>query len=301
MVQESTAPYGSPVPSLNQSTPFGSASVPGQFPSLPVQATSSSSSLYNFLIAGQAIPYDPPFDPFPLWYIARPMHLHVIPRAMRLPQSRGAWLTLLLAGWWRPEPTWIDRFGRALGAAWLAVSLVYHGISFFCSIGCSHEREAAASPDQPGSTRGSHLRRGDGNTLKDLACSLGSTASDARSASVMMPTSFLSRSSTKRAESVSTASSGPQPRLPGLQSNRQPPRSSRRERRSWRVAAFRDGPQCDITVGHHADHALVLDDRQGPDAKCSHFFAALCNVSSGPIDSTSRVMTSLINMMPGSS
>jgi hypothetical protein len=36
----------------------------------------------------------------------------------------GAWLALAAPGRWRPEPTWIDRLGRALGLTWIAVSLV---------------------------------------------------------------------------------------------------------------------------------------------------------------------------------
>ena len=33
----------------------------------------------------------------------------------------GAWLIMVLGGWWRPEPSAIDRLGRALGVAWIAV------------------------------------------------------------------------------------------------------------------------------------------------------------------------------------
>ncbi len=32
----------------------------------------------------------------------------------------GAWLGLWLAGLWAPEPSWIDRAGRALGLFWIA-------------------------------------------------------------------------------------------------------------------------------------------------------------------------------------
>jgi len=38
----------------------------------------------------------------------------------------GAWLILMLAGWWRPEPSWIDRLGRVLGLFWVVPYLVYH-------------------------------------------------------------------------------------------------------------------------------------------------------------------------------
>jgi hypothetical protein len=32
-----------------------------------------------------------------------------------------SWFTLALTGWWRPEPSWVDRWGRALGCAWIVV------------------------------------------------------------------------------------------------------------------------------------------------------------------------------------
>jgi hypothetical protein len=32
-----------------------------------------------------------------------------------------SWLTLALIGQWRPEPTWVDRWGRALGLTWIFV------------------------------------------------------------------------------------------------------------------------------------------------------------------------------------
>lgn len=37
----------------------------------------------------------------------------------------GAWLALLLAGAWRPEPTWVDRAGRALGVYWIFAALYF--------------------------------------------------------------------------------------------------------------------------------------------------------------------------------
>ena len=42
----------------------------------------------------------------------------------------GAWLSLLLAGRWRPERTWIDRAGRALGWIWLSLAVVLWTRSF---------------------------------------------------------------------------------------------------------------------------------------------------------------------------
>jgi hypothetical protein len=36
----------------------------------------------------------------------------------------GAWLSLLLAGRWQSEPSWVDRLGRAIGWLWLVLALV---------------------------------------------------------------------------------------------------------------------------------------------------------------------------------
>jgi hypothetical protein len=36
----------------------------------------------------------------------------------------GAWLALALGGRWRPEPSWIDRLGRAVGWLWIAALMV---------------------------------------------------------------------------------------------------------------------------------------------------------------------------------
>jgi hypothetical protein len=36
----------------------------------------------------------------------------------------GAWLALILSGRRRPEPSWIDRMGRAIGALWLLGTVV---------------------------------------------------------------------------------------------------------------------------------------------------------------------------------
>jgi hypothetical protein len=35
----------------------------------------------------------------------------------------AAWLTLIVGGRWRPEPSWIDRAGRLVGLAWLLLLL----------------------------------------------------------------------------------------------------------------------------------------------------------------------------------
>jgi hypothetical protein len=34
------------------------------------------------------------------------------------------WVLLLAVGRWRPEPTWIDRSGRCLGACWIVLTIV---------------------------------------------------------------------------------------------------------------------------------------------------------------------------------
>jgi hypothetical protein len=34
----------------------------------------------------------------------------------------GAWLALILAGAWRPQPTWIDRAGRIVGVFWIVAA-----------------------------------------------------------------------------------------------------------------------------------------------------------------------------------
>jgi hypothetical protein len=132
-----SAAYGSPYGGLgpgpayyrNALAPFGppAGKPPGQFPSVPARPNSSSGSFFDFLTASREVPN----DPFPLWYISRRIHRNVVPRAYASAAVAGAWLTLLLAGWWRPERTWIDRFGRAVGAGWIAISLAYHGTSFF--------------------------------------------------------------------------------------------------------------------------------------------------------------------------
>jgi hypothetical protein len=33
----------------------------------------------------------------------------------------ASWLTLVLVGRWRPEPSWIDRWGRVLGCTWIII------------------------------------------------------------------------------------------------------------------------------------------------------------------------------------
>jgi len=36
----------------------------------------------------------------------------------------GGWFALLMARAWRPEPTWPDRLGRAIGCGWITLLLL---------------------------------------------------------------------------------------------------------------------------------------------------------------------------------
>lgn len=40
----------------------------------------------------------------------------------------GAWIALILARRWRPEPSWIDRAGRALGLYWIGLLVLARGL-----------------------------------------------------------------------------------------------------------------------------------------------------------------------------
>ena len=55
----------------------------------------------------------------------------LIPSAHVASAIVGAWLTLLLAGCLRPERSWIDRFGTALGFAWIVISLGDRAVALF--------------------------------------------------------------------------------------------------------------------------------------------------------------------------
>jgi hypothetical protein len=48
-----------------------------------------------------------------------PAHSHHVGQAVAV-----AWLGLLLSRRWRPEPGWIDRFGRFIGVLWLLTMLL---------------------------------------------------------------------------------------------------------------------------------------------------------------------------------
>jgi hypothetical protein len=42
-----------------------------------------------------------------------------------------AWAVLWRSGNWRPEPTWIDRLGRALGVIWIGSALLFKVVHIF--------------------------------------------------------------------------------------------------------------------------------------------------------------------------
>ena len=46
----------------------------------------------------------------------------------------GAWLALVLARRWRPEPSWIDRMGRALGFYWIFLLLAFIALHWLQAI-----------------------------------------------------------------------------------------------------------------------------------------------------------------------
>ena len=111
--------YGAP-----SNTPVTAAAgePPVRFPAAPV-----SQPWYAFIHS----PHDVPHDPFPYWYISNAMHVKIIPRPYAACAVCGAWLTLFLAGSWRPERSGVDRLGRAVGVGWIVISLGYCAISFF--------------------------------------------------------------------------------------------------------------------------------------------------------------------------
>jgi hypothetical protein len=42
----------------------------------------------------------------------------------------GAWIALLWTRKWRPEPSWIDRMGRALGLYWVLLLIGFHALQW---------------------------------------------------------------------------------------------------------------------------------------------------------------------------
>ena len=45
----------------------------------------------------------------------------------------AAWLTLAIGRRWRPEPSWVNRWGRAIGVFWLLMIPQYASISILAS------------------------------------------------------------------------------------------------------------------------------------------------------------------------
>ena len=49
-----------------------------------------------------------------------PPFVQLVPRMFETGRYvAAAWVTMALTGCWRPEPSWIDRFARAVGIAWI--------------------------------------------------------------------------------------------------------------------------------------------------------------------------------------
>jgi hypothetical protein len=56
-----------------------------------------------------------------LWYV---LGLIVADTAYAEGAIAGAWLIMVLGGWWRPEKSVIDRLGRAVGAGWIVLMVM---------------------------------------------------------------------------------------------------------------------------------------------------------------------------------
>jgi hypothetical protein len=110
---KTNVPNGARTPSHSPDSAGAVASLPQQgqppgiFPSLPSAPTQ-------------------PVGFWPTWYIIRGIHVHMIQRGYVAAAVAGAWFVLFFAGWWRPEPSWIDRSGRVLGFLWIVPYLIYH-------------------------------------------------------------------------------------------------------------------------------------------------------------------------------
>jgi hypothetical protein len=110
---KTVAPNGTPgpanAPASTGAVPSGppQGEPPGIFPSIPDTPTQPTSL-------------------WPIWFIVHAVHVHMIQRGYVAAAVAGAWFVLALAGWWRPEPSWLDRLGRAAGFLWTVPYLVYH-------------------------------------------------------------------------------------------------------------------------------------------------------------------------------
>ena len=130
-------PYGSPMPTLpkvaqndsqTQSPIAGTINAGLGQPPAPLAAPTAS---FPSLAMVQGPDLYEPHQPLWLWYSLRAINLKIVPSAHIASAIVGAWLTLLLANCLRPERSWIDRFGTALGVAWIIISLGHHAIAFF--------------------------------------------------------------------------------------------------------------------------------------------------------------------------
>jgi hypothetical protein len=100
--------------------------LPGAFPPLPAMNMAAPPPPFPLL---PYIPASPtlPVDSLPLWRILYCMHRRMVLQVYSATAIAGAWLTLILASWWRPERSWIDRFGRLLGVCWILLGLCLGG------------------------------------------------------------------------------------------------------------------------------------------------------------------------------
>lgn len=82
----------------------------------------------NLWPPGQFPPPSPPRSPLRELWLSLSWGLHESAYAGH--GIAGAWLIMALGGWWRPERTWIERIGRALGTAWIAVMMTWLVLAF---------------------------------------------------------------------------------------------------------------------------------------------------------------------------
>lgn len=117
---QTQSPIAGPInPGLGEPTPPGPGPPAAPMASFPSLAMVRGPDLYE------------PHQPLWLWYSIRAINIKLIPSAHIASAIVGAWLTLLLAHCMRPERSWIDRFGTALGFAWIFISLGDRAVVLF--------------------------------------------------------------------------------------------------------------------------------------------------------------------------
>ena len=130
-------PYGSPLPTLpkvaqnNPQTQSPSANTINAGFGQPAPPLAAPPASFPSLAMVRGPDLYEPHQPLWLWYSLRTINLKIIPSAHIASAIVGAWLTLVLAGSLRPERSWIDRFGTALGVAWIIISLGHHAVALF--------------------------------------------------------------------------------------------------------------------------------------------------------------------------